>query len=132
MGPYLRFRHKYCSVSKISVIVILRKRENVQIKYILDGLLTSAANCMVELEKRGAIGNRGAERRFYHRRVHYHHHYYCHHHHHYNCHHRDHYSHYQHDQQQQVMVTFGGKAACSRSPRWNLGSGGGREEDGWG
>ena len=128
MGPYLQ--HKYHSVSKISVIAILRKRENDEIKYIFDGLITSAADCMVELEKRGAIGNRGAERRFYHRRVHYHRHYYCHHHHLY--HHRDLYSHYQHDQQQQVKVTFGGKAACSRSPRWNLGSGGGREEDGWG
>ena len=34
MGPYLQ--HKYHSVSKISVVVILRKRENGQIKYILD------------------------------------------------------------------------------------------------
>ena len=130
MGPYLQ--HKYHSVSKISVVVILRKRENDRIKYIFDGLITSAADCMVELEKRGAIGNRGAERRFYQICVHYHHRYFCHHHHHDLCHHRDHYSHYSHDQQQQVKVTFGGKAACSRSPRWNLGSGGGRDEDGWG
>ena len=87
---------------------------------------------MVELEKRGAIGNRGAERRFDQIRVHHHHHCYCHHHRHYHCHHLDHYSHYRHDQQQQVKATFGGRAVCSRSPRWNLGSGGGREEDGWG
>ena len=30
------------------------------------------------------------------------------------------------------FITFGGSADWSRSPRWNLGSGGGKDDDGWG